>query len=810
MLQVDQILYHINFILTPSSYLYLDFGNSKIRFCYNSILQRSAKAGMTTDIINDGIPSIDEKTGTIKDDKTNVDNDDENEIENENIKTMNNDIKQDDNTDMISDKVGIDNNRDKDEEAAVNEMERLLEENELNYMNGDDSTLTDIAGDMNGDNNNVAEERPAVIPPQALARNEPQIPPLPPIAAAVNNPLPPPPGNNNNRPRVGRMNYAPFSVIVAIVHVLYIIRTRRGLYPALLYITSSKASYVILGNASIALAVSIFGAFTKLGLGGLRPIESEQVNEKLRWDATEMCIALAMIRPEMSASLVVRFLGLVMMKCLHWAVELRGGHLRMTEEVFYFLDEDEEEDEDEDENHHRRDDDALSVDNTGNNLGNNSDGNSNTNSINPILQLWRSFPRLRFTHLRFRILAHTLLFCDAIIIYVSLIPILESMGIKLFGKDMKDGESGGLDATSGVRIFFGFEGSLLLASVAGTIGLYDLHIVDGCIQILQRIVGGKKWRRNIEGSDNSDGTGNQSSSSPVRFVRALSSIWLEKRAALNLSVEVLSSAARLLFYIVFFLAVYSTYGLPVHILREVYTAYKRLRDQLQVFRKYHRLVRDIDRSFRPVRNEKELEEAGKTCIVCRDRMEVGTGGRGGECIVVPGCGHIFHKHCLREWLTRQQTCPTCRGEIQVRESANKAEERVEQSEREERERVAAAEATGGVIEEIVVDRESGATPIPIPLTTQSKGEQSPVPPSSFKPSYEQFPRLYRVLSSHGAPVVELPKVDSIGASTVLRTISPNTFVVVLLENSTRTMLRMSDGWIRPEDVLNLGSLVVQK
>jgi len=146
----------------------------------------------------------------------------------------------------------------------------------------------------------------------------------------------------------------------------------------------------------------------------------------------------------------------------------------------------------------------------------------------------------------------------------------------------------------------------------------------------------------------------------------------------------------------------------------------------------------------------------------------------------------------------------------VRESANKAEERVEQSEREERERVAAAEATGGVIEEIVVDRESGATPIPIPLTTQSKGEQSPVPPSSFKPSYEQFPRLYRVLSSHGAPVVELPNVDSIGATTVLRTISPNTFVVVLLENSTRTMLRMSDGWIRPEDVLNLGSLVVQK
>jgi E3 ubiquitin-protein ligase synoviolin len=22
------------------------------------------------------------------------------------------------------------------------------------------------------------------------------------------------------------------------------------------------------------------------------------------------------------------------------------------------------------------------------------------------------------------------------------------------------------------------------------------------------------------------------------------------------------------------------------------------------------------------------------------------------------CGHIFHFHCLRSWLERQQTCPT--------------------------------------------------------------------------------------------------------------------------------------------------------
>lgn len=25
------------------------------------------------------------------------------------------------------------------------------------------------------------------------------------------------------------------------------------------------------------------------------------------------------------------------------------------------------------------------------------------------------------------------------------------------------------------------------------------------------------------------------------------------------------------------------------------------------------------------------------------------------------CGHLFHMHCLRSWLERQHTCPTCRA-----------------------------------------------------------------------------------------------------------------------------------------------------
>ena len=30
--------------------------------------------------------------------------------------------------------------------------------------------------------------------------------------------------------------------------------------------------------------------------------------------------------------------------------------------------------------------------------------------------------------------------------------------------------------------------------------------------------------------------------------------------------------------------------------------------------------------------------------------------------IVGKCGHAFHKHCLEQWLEKQNTCPACRKE----------------------------------------------------------------------------------------------------------------------------------------------------
>ena len=41
-----------------------------------------------------------------------------------------------------------------------------------------------------------------------------------------------------------------------------------------------------------------------------------------------------------------------------------------------------------------------------------------------------------------------------------------------------------------------------------------------------------------------------------------------------------------------------------------------------------------------------------TCIICREEMTTA------KKLI---CGHLFHVHCLRSWLERQHTCPTCRA-----------------------------------------------------------------------------------------------------------------------------------------------------
>lgn len=54
-----------------------------------------------------------------------------------------------------------------------------------------------------------------------------------------------------------------------------------------------------------------------------------------------------------------------------------------------------------------------------------------------------------------------------------------------------------------------------------------------------------------------------------------------------------------------------------------------------------------------------VEETNRTCPVCIEEYD-----EGGQAVMLQ-CSHIFHKECVREWLQKHATCPSCRYELET-------------------------------------------------------------------------------------------------------------------------------------------------
>mmetsp|Transcript_27779 Transcript_27779/g.41086 ORF Transcript_27779/g.41086 Transcript_27779/m.41086 type:complete len:704 (+) Transcript_27779:118-2229(+) len=172
-------------------------------------------------------------------------------------------------------------------------------------------------------------------------------------------------------------------------------------------------------------------------------------------------------------------------------------------------------------------------------------------------------------------------------------------------------------ATNGpsVHILFGFEAAILLVSSMSTLATYALHIIDNIITAR-----GKTFH---------------------------------SRGYITFALELGSEACKFLFYLIFFTIVFTYYGMPINIFRDLWMSYTNLRRKLASFVKYRQLTSNMNERFDDATQE-ELDAVGGICIICRDHMDKGK--------KLP-CGHVFHFYCLREWLQQQQTCPTCRSEI---------------------------------------------------------------------------------------------------------------------------------------------------
>lgn len=123
---------------------------------------------------------------------------------------------------------------------------------------------------------------------------------------------------------------------------------------------------------------------------------------------------------------------------------------------------------------------------------------------------------------------------------------------------------------------------------------------------------------------------------------------------------------------------YRNYGVPLHLIRELYETFRNFKIRVADYIRYRKITSNMNDRF-PDATPEELNawvlpfaivmfvihihisilncfwwvcRSDATCIICREEMTMA------KKLI---CGHLFHVHCLRSWLERQHTCPTCRA-----------------------------------------------------------------------------------------------------------------------------------------------------
>ena len=333
--------------------------------------------------------------------------------------------------------------------------------------------------------------------------------------------------------------YVVGSFLVAGGLVYHAVKTREQYFPAMLYLSTSKLSVVVMGNLAFALTLCLGHLLKAIFLGQLREAEVERLYERAKDAIMETCLAMTIFRDEFNVKFVVMFVSLLFVKIFHWLCGDRVEYIETSPAVS------------------------------------------------------------RLSHFR----------------VISLMAVLVTLDVAFLNYAV----SYTLRVGPSVLLLFGFEYVILATKVCATSARYLITAVDN-------------W---MDGRWDNKGT----------FVFYL---------------ELVTDLVHLFVYFAFFLIIFAYYGLPVHLVRDLYMTFRNFRRRVSEFIRYRKVTANLNERF-PDCTAEELEAGDDVCIICREDMTCGAAG-GMRPKKLP-CGHFFHLGCLRSWLERQQACPTCRAPV---------------------------------------------------------------------------------------------------------------------------------------------------
>ncbi|KAI1486084.1 hypothetical protein F5X96DRAFT_273552 [Biscogniauxia mediterranea] len=396
--------------------------------------------------------------------------------------------------------------------------------------------------------------------------------------------------------------YAGTSAALATGVVTYAFNQRANFYSAMVYLSQNNLSLMILINLILLCYSSFVWGLQRLCYGPLRPVEIEQLYEKAWFAVTETCLAMTIFREEVGAWFLVMFTALVTGKVWEWIGE---GRVEVLE------------------------------------------------------QQPPANPRLFHTRLSISLLLSVLY--DSWLFTYAVNSVIQQ-------------------ARPNMMVMFLFEFAILTTCSFRTAFRYLLSLVEADIvrkQTRQRL---EERRRHVR-EQRSDIMRRRESGDPAEAEAAeqeelpneedidemdIEVPGWESKGQWVLSLDLMTDFVKLGIYSAFFAILMMFYGLPIHIMRDLFLTGRSFVKRLSALMQYRKALQDMNKY--PDANQEELARED-TCIICREEMRpwdptaVGAVERSRP-KKLP-CGHILHFGCLKGWLERQQVCPTCRQSVVI-------------------------------------------------------------------------------------------------------------------------------------------------
>ncbi|RYO84592.1 hypothetical protein DL766_010558 [Monosporascus sp. MC13-8B] len=395
--------------------------------------------------------------------------------------------------------------------------------------------------------------------------------------------------------------YAGTSAALATGVIAYAFNQRANFYSAMVYLSQNNLSLMILINLVLLIYASFVWGLQRLCYGPLRPVEIEQLYEKAWFAVTETCLAMTIFREEVGAWFLVMFTALVTGKVWEWIGE---GRVEILE------------------------------------------------------QQPPANPRLFHTRLSISLLLSVVY--DTWLFTYAVNSVIQQ-------------------ARPNMMVMFLFEFAILATCSFRTAFRYVLSLVEADIvrkQTRQRLEARRSQireqraeiLRRRESGDPTEAEAARQEELPneedVEEIDIEVPGWEGKGQAV-LGLDLFTDFVKLGIYSAFFAILMIFYGLPIHIMRDLFMTARSFVKRLGALMRYRKALQDMNKY--PDATEEELSRED-TCIICREEMRPWNPNAGAVERSRPKklpCGHTLHFGCLKSWLERQQVCPTCRRSVVI-------------------------------------------------------------------------------------------------------------------------------------------------